>query len=473
MSAPLLSAYAAADRAYVPDAYIHPGVSLSQLLNIVHAHRKASAIVVLAMVVLAALATKLAAPSYRATAMLMVDYEVNDPLSGKDFPVGLMGSYMATQIELIRSPAVLLSVVDQLHLEDNEDYMAGYSPDSGSRAEWARSQLASHLEVEQGQWGSRLIYIHYTGTSARHAAAVANTVAQIYEDQQSQRLNGPAGQRERRYSEQLNALKARLDKAQSELTAFRQRNELLGSDDDTGLALDRLNNLQQRLLEAQQQRRDAEAALRGTPSTRDSAVSASSIVQLRNQLADQQGRMRELSTTLGPRHPEIVELQARIDATRQALDAETRLYSDNGRNRLDAARSMESQLRVAIDEELKRVLERRKLLDQATQYELELKTAQTLYGQALNGYDQVVLSSGSGYNNVSLISAAAPPVSPTGPKLLKNLVLGLAAGLLFGLAGPLVYEFLFRKIRCRDDLDRDFGLPVLVELGPAAIGRMA
>ncbi len=43
---------------------------------------------------------------------------------------------------------------------------------------------------------------------------------------------------------------------------------------------------------------------------------------------------------------------------------------------------------------------------------------------------------------------------------------GTMAAILIGLLAPLMYElWLNRRIRCRDDLERHFGMPVLAELG--------
>jgi len=67
------------------------------------------------------------------------------------------------------------------------------------------------------------------------------------------------------------------------------------------------------------------------------------------------------------------------------------------------------------------------------------------------------------------VSRAAPPQKPSKPNIFKILLLGVGAGLLFGFLGPLVYELLInRRIRCRDDFERDFAVPVLVEFN--AIG---
>jgi len=50
-------------------------------------------------------------------------------------------------------------------------------------------------------------------------------------------------------------------------------------------------------------------------------------------------------------------------------------------------------------------------------------------------------------------------------------ILGCMAALVLGLGVPLGLELIHRRIRCRDDLERHHGIPVLVEFGrlPARI----
>lgn len=67
--------------------------------------------------------------------------------------------------------------------------------------------------------------------------------------------------------------------------------------------------------------------------------------------------------------------------------------------------------------------------------------------------------------NAMLASPATPPLKPAWPKPALNLAAALLAGLVLGAATALLREFLQRRVLGRDDIERDVGLPVLVELG--------
>lgn len=467
---PLLSVatpVAPAPYAAVPDPYAHAGMSLMQLFAIAWAYRKITAITAVSVMVLAFAISKLMPKTYEATATLMVDYEVNDPLAGREFPISLMGSYMSTQTQLIKSPAVLLPVIERLKLTEDEEFMSGFSGAPGTEAEWVRSKMAKNVVAEQGNWGSQMIYVTYPARTAEKAALVSNTIADVYAEQTFLRQSGPQSERAQRYTENLAQLKKNVDAAQEALNAFQQRTRNLdGGGERIDLELEKLTNLEQRLLEAQEMRREAEARGLGSTASRDAVLNSGSVQTLKSQLAVLNGRMAEMRATLGPRHPQVLQTQSEINAVRRELDAEMAVYTGNTRQTIEAARAVEADLKRAVEEGRTRVLQKREVDGEGAKYKLALESAQTLYKQALEGYDSIVLSSGGKYSNVSFVSRATPPVKASKPKTMLNTALGLAIGLFLGIVGPLVYELLNRRVRCRDDLDRDFGLPVLVEFAP-------
>jgi len=311
----------------IPLNFVYPGLSMAQILSIVKAYRKLSLFIVLTVMLLTALILTFWPRTYVATMTLMVNYEVNDPLNGKELPVGQVSSYIATQVELMQIQEVLLAVVDRLNLTQNKDYSQGYRGNGGTLREWVAIKLSKDLVIYQGQLGSQLIYVTYSANNPKEAALVANTVAEVY------------------------------------LTSSLNRS-------------------------------------------------------LQSQLAGQQARLTKLKIAFGPRHPDVVELQSQIDSTRNRLITQATINPLTG--------SSETTSQEALPAEYK-------------------------------------FSSGGHDTNVSFISRATPPVKATKPKISSGYLLGaLVAGLL-GLGIPLGYELFNRRVRCRDDIERQHGITVLVE----------
>ncbi|WP_295683983.1 hypothetical protein [uncultured Nevskia sp.] len=453
-------------RPLMPRDFSHPGLSLNQLAVIFWAYRRLSLAIAAGVVLSVGLICAIWPRTYEATAALMVNFEVNDPLAGREFPVGLLGSYMATQVELARGSEVLLLVIDRLGLVNNRTYAAGYNGDASGLRNWVETRLRRDLSVEQGRYGSQLIYVSYAAGKPEEAARIANAIADVYAEQQHLRLSGPATDRATRYTAHVAGLKEKVDAAQERVAQFRQQSGLIDSDARNNVDLQLLSTLEQRLLEAQNARRVAAARATGDQSVGNQVLASTMVQSLKAQSAVQNAKLAELRATLGPNHPQILELRAQIVATRQALNAELRAYSGNAISELSSAQQLESSLQKAVEEQRASVINVRQLQGDGAKFQLELDSAQSVYKRALDGFDEIMFASTGGYTNVSFVSRASAPPKAAKPKIKAALLLACVIGGGLGLGLPLCWELLNRRIRCRDDVERDLGIPVLIELGP-------
>ncbi len=439
------------------------GMSLAQAAAIVWAHRKLSILITVSLIVLFAGAIKLLPKSYDATATVMVNYESNDPLGEAAFPAGLMDSYIATQIEVMQSSSVLVSVIEELELTKNKEFSAGFNG-TGSLTDWTKAQLLKKLAFRH-TGGTQLIYVNATSRTAVDSALIANTLVKVYLGQQQNRLNKPATERADRYSEQLAELKEKVSAAQEKVTEFRQRSgltDLTANNNDAEVSA--LNVLESRYQEALNVERAAQVA-QASQQDVSRAASQSMVVQsLRSQLASLQSKMAEYQSTYGPKHPKVVDLQSQIESTSATLDSEVKALSRSSNLDLTTVRDLAAKLKPAVEAQRNKVLALRRQQDDGAKLLLELESAQAVYKRALDGYDKVISAAGGQSSNVSLMSSAEVPVKSTKPNKFKLLILAMGAAFFFGFAGPFAYDFLLqRRVRCRDDIERDLGMPVLAE----------
>jgi polysaccharide biosynthesis transport protein len=442
------------------------GISLAQASCILRAYWKHSLVTLLVLTSVAAVAIKLMPKIYVATATLIVNRENKDPLAGRDLPTVDGGTYIPTQIELIMSRSVLEPVVDRLNLGADKEFSRGYVGPPAALKEVVTKYLRAALEVQQGA-GSQLLYITASSHRPGEAADIANAVTDEYLKQNRQRTNDPAGERAQRYSKELLELRDKAAAAQDRLTEFRQQHgmtEVEGATfDQEGAAL---ADLQNKLLDAQNQRRQLEAHQLDANASSDAALDSPAVQALRGKLAVQEAEMAELRTTLGPKHPKVMELQSEMDATRRSLAKEVESISANGSVQLTRARELEAKYQNAVNTERARLLERRAIQDQSSKLLLEQQSAQATYKKALDGYDQIVFASVGNYSDVTLVSRALVPVKSDKPNKFKFFLMACMASLGLSLAWPFAYELLVnRRLRCRDDLERHFKIPVLAQFG--------
>jgi len=448
---------------FVPLNLAYSGLSPAQLFSVAWAYRKLSLAIAVAVLLLAVGAILTWPKTFIADATLMVSYEVNDASNGKDLPVGQVGNYIATQIELMQTPELLHEVVGRLQLTQDEDFRRGHREDRGTLNDWVAAKVAKMLSVYQAQPGSQLIHVVVAARDATLAAAVANAVVDVYKEQDAQRTNSQPGQRAQRYTAQLAELKGRVDAAQGVVTSFQQRHALIDDGNKNNVDLLLLTSLEARWQEALGARRNAEALATADQTVSDQVLGSSQAQALKAQIVVQQQRLAQLKRSFTALHPEVLDAELVLRDLKQTLASTVQTYSDNAGSTLAMARQLEAAAEAAVQQQRTRLLTRGGLLEEATRYRLDLETAQGIYKRAVEAYDQIMFASSSRTTNAVLISRAAPPVKAANSKLLVGLVLGTMLAIGLGLGIPQIYERFHRRVRCRDDLERHQGIPVLAE----------
>jgi len=442
------------------------GLSLQQILAIVQAHRRLSLMLFAGFMLLAVVVIKLLPRTYTATSTLIIDYQVSDPLAGKEFPIALLGSYLSTQLEVIRGPDVLDPVIQSLALDKDKEFAAGFSPKNGTLQNWVRDQLRKSLTLEVGQAGSQLIHLTVASRAPDRAAQIANAIASQYVDQQAGRLTGPAAQSAGRYSEQIKSLAGRIADLEQQIDDVRRGTGLTElsptqADSEAGA----LTNLEGRYLEAQNLRRTAEVRLGADSAAGRNMRDSGNVQDLRAQLDKLNQQMGQLRAIYGTSHPRVLEVQGQIAATQRSLDEAVSSHVSGSSVELDAARDLEAKLKVAMDEQRAKLLRVRRVQDQSAKLFLDLESARTAYKAALEEYNRTQVASRGQYSNVNILARAEQPVRPTSPKSMKLLALAVFAGGLASLALPFVHDIFFRRrVRCRDDVQKSLRLPLLAEL---------
>ncbi|HEX4049377.1 MAG TPA: GumC family protein [Steroidobacteraceae bacterium] len=441
------------------------GLSVQQIYTIVRHYWKLSATIAAALFVVLAVVIKLMPKSYTATATLIVNTPHDNPLpngqSGND-----LADYVATQAELIASPAVLVPVVDRLHLAQDPSLRGGSGGQSAAALRaYAARNLAQSLQVEEGR-GGQLLQIEVSTGNPDQSALIANTISDVYLLEDRQRANDPVSQQAQLSSQELDQLRAKVVAAQAQVTAFREAHGLasIGSD-ATDAENVSLQNLQTRLQDAQNQRRSLEAQQAGQIDSGNEALTSPRVGALRTQLADLQGKLAALRPTLGPRHPEILSLEAQVTATQREMRDAIGTLSSNIGTQLSRTQALESELTQAVAAQQTKVMQLRQVQDQGSKLALELQSAQSVYKQALDGFEQVKFDTAQNFANVSLVNRATAPIEPSKPKKMQLLALAFLASLAGGVALPFLYElWIDRRVRCRDDLERGLGIRVLAQM---------
>ena len=398
---------------------------------------------------------------YTATATLIVDDSSDTTLSGQGPRTDQLGSYLAQQTELITSPVLLAPVVAQLKLTDRDEFTQGFTGNVRGLPDYVAHRLGNALQVQSSP-NAQLLYVSASAGDPNEAAAIANAVVNQYF------VEGQG--RQQQYAKQLDELSARVAQAQANLAAFRAQKDVTDLSDPNNhgdTETQALTSLEGKLLDAQNQRRTLEAEASGDTATSAPALSSLQIQQLETQVRTLQTERAQLETIYGARHPKILALDSQIATTRQALSNALGQIRADLNAQLARARDLEAQYQTAVRAQQTQVVKLRDVQGQGARLELELQSAQSVYKDALAGYEQTMFGSVNKFTNLRLISAATPPINPTRSKKRQWFAMGTLGALALAFALPFAYELLLnRRLRCRDDLERAFGVRVLALIGP-------
>lgn len=454
-------------------------MSLYQLLLILRA-RRWIVFAALAVGLLAAVAVNLLMPKqYTATATVVVDSKSTDAVTGNLLPPPLM----ATQLEVIRSHRVALDVVNGTRLTESpiaRQQFLDQTEGRGSIKDWWADRLLLNTEVKARR-ESNLIDIQFTAQDSRFSALVANAFARAYMDVTLALTLEPFRQTSSFYDEQLKNLRANLERAHARLAEHQQKYGIVVTDERLDVENGRLEELYAQLATVQADARDsatrerkaAEYAKAGRSPEEIPEVLANPLIQsIKGDLLRAEAKLKESSAIIGANHPVYQKQKAEIDALRQKLDQEIR-YAVGGMTTLSSIHSQRAQqLTQAVAEQKEKMLRLKGERDAASVMRAEVESAQKAYDAAQARYTTTSLASRTSNTNVALLNPAVEPAEPSSPKVIRNLLVGLIAGLIVGLNLAFAFEVFDRRVRTGDDIGAELALPLIgVMDGRARGGR--
>lgn len=444
--------------------------SLAQLWAIVWAHRFWIFTLTLVTVATAALLSKGSDQVYRATAGLRVGLSLSDTAGsdGQAKPLRVDPN-MEMQTELVRSPHTLLLAAEKLRLQDDPRYAEGYTGDGSEETlrRWAADRVKEKLLIDHGG-DNRLLYVSVEDADPAEAARLANAVAEAFADERLR--NSPIANLQviDYFSAQLDALQAKVAAAQDALEAHRAKAGALGLINEGEVDPSLLAELERRQAEAGERRRAAERELEAIDDEESVMLDSGLIRGLRVRILADEKELAQLRETLGSRHPDVIAMRRRLDEVRAQMESEVSAYRKLVKGQMDTAADLESRYQQELARQKQRLSSARETLDEGKRLKAQLQAATRDYLTAFEFYDRLRTASSGPLRKADVVSPATVPSRPVRLELRPALLLALLAGLPGGVAMSLLIGLANRRIRCREDLERGLGVPVLGELPNAA-----
>jgi chain length determinant protein EpsF len=417
-----------------------------------------------ALIVGASTAVSLVLPKqYTATTTLRLDSKV-DPALAAFFPNAGNPTFVADQANIIASDRVAGRVVKLLGLDNNPQAVEQWreaTEGRGTLESYYGELLLTNLRVNPSPQSSTLI-VSFSGKDPKFAAAVANTFSKAYLDYMIEIARQPANEALKVFDDRLRVLRTELQAAQDRLSAFQQKSGVVISNDRLNLEQQSLASAESALAAAQTAEAEANSR-RSTSGTELSGdVQSSPVVQgLKTQLAAEETRLREISEIYGPRHPQWIQLDAKVKSLRSQLNSEMARVTGAAESGVQTAKMRTSELKAQVEQRKRTVLTMQSQRDEASVMLRDLDTAQKAFDAVSQRRAQLQTEILTNQAPASVLSPAVEPLMHSKPNIPKNIALGVVMGLLTGMVAAIAMEFLNRRVRSEDDMLAAEGVPVI------------
>jgi len=334
------------------------------------------------------------------------------------------------------------------------------------------------LEVDQVR-KTRLIDLRASHADPALAAKIANATADafaLWNLEVKTKTNTVAGV----YLQQRIAeLQSQVRKGEEELVNYAKRNEIISLDANQNTVVERLAGLNRQLLEAENDRKLAEAAFSANlaPGAAEAAgeTSDKQIAEVKSRLAEMKQKLTQLLVTDTEESPEYKEIKQQIAAS------ERQLYEARASSREVLVTNLETNYRKTLDREKalresfnKQRSETVTQNEAAINYNLlkqEIETNKALLDGLMQRSKENDITMAGTPNNIHVVDYAAIPKGPIGPRRLCAVMVALLVAFSFGVALALFLEYLDDSVKSPGDIESRLGLPALAVIPFAATAR--
>ncbi len=470
------------------------------LFAILHGVRRNARLIALTTLVGTALVTGAVlfglTPQYRATATILVDTRERDILKDRE-AVGRAGpenGAIESQAELIKSPAVLRKVAEKYRLYEDEELMGStgligwikwllISPlgavfgEPSDAAEPDRLSRAVDLLMSRVHAARRnqtyVIELSVWSESAAKAAKLANGIAETYLAEQVGSKNETTRQATQWLNEEVERLRTKLIASENAYETYKAQAGLFSAGGQQ-LADRQVAQLNEQLVMARARAAEAQAKydqLRQiTAEKLHSAVSSPDVLQssvlsnLRNQYAEVGRKHAELTARYGPRHPQVVSINAELSNLSKQIADELERIVASAKTEVEMAKSRQASLSSSMEELKVSAAESNKKAVKLSELEREAQANRALFEAFLARAKETGAQLNLHLPDARILSAASIPLAPSYPRKGLMIGLGFFGSLGAGIFLALVRGMLSEGFQRAGDLQSALGLAPLATI---------
>lgn len=365
----------------------------------------------------------------------------------------------------VKQDASAVPVVDEGEIDADQ-----LTPEQTKKLEPYEDALRENLSVDPID-RTNLVNIRFVHTDPQIASNVANTLANIFRENDIRTETSGSQKAEDVLANQIIDLQARVQSNEQKRLNFKQQKDLpLGPQQGQNLTAAQLGNYLAQMQAAEQKRRQTEADYKSAIDTLSSAniwsipqVQADATVQrLRQKISELREKKKALLVTYTEEWPEVQKINQQLTQLDAELKDAPKEIVTGLKSRYEAASKEEASARALYfssrgKANIQSVAEMSLTdLDQAIETD---RQNLNLYQQRLN--ELRVTNGDRTAGNVSTVEEARVPREPIGPPRVRNILVALMLAFGVGIGLAFLLDYLDDTLKSVEDVDRHLHLPTL------------
>lgn len=461
-------------QAYGPDGYpvgsgAPGGINLWYILRVLRKWWWLIGIIIIGITAATAYIVNSMTPIYNSTALLEVKQQERKIIDVGDIEsVDANKDFFTTQVELLRSEKLIEDVVENLNLVSDPYF---YNPEDPTWASKTRDEkFRSVIDVFKGNLGvapvgrSRLIKVSFQHSDPSKAALITNSLTDSFiNNSVSRKFNATAYARDF-LETRLAAVKTSLENAERDLVEYAQANNIINTGPDAAqdssgsLDMSSLIVLDSELTMARTARVQAEQKYQQSLNNNfaSDVLSSPALKELNAQRIKLESEYKNKQTTFKPAHPDMLEMQSRIELFDREIAQETAAIVDSRRAEMKAEfdlaliREQDLQNRVAgLKGSVNNV--RSKSIDYNI-LKRQVETERAQYDALLQRLKEVSLTDDIGDGLVQVVDPAKAARLPFKPNKIRSLLMALLLSSALGFGLAFLLDVLDDRVKTPDDV---------------------
>jgi len=461
-----------------PDAY-----SFHTYWEILRKRRGTVFTVAIMITILVTLAVFRMKPVYRATARMEVQAETPQlqTLNELNPSAATDAAFLQTQVDLLQNNNLAWETIQQLRLAaGNSEPSAGGKGGPASADSFPAATQSSQIRAFRKRLHvdllneSRLVEVSFESVDPSLATRVANALVKNYVESNFRSKYETTRQASAWMEQQLDELKAKVEKSQQALVDYERENSIADVGDKENVVGQKLADLSKDLTTAQTDRAEKQSVYDSVQSNKaEAAIIANDTLlqQLDSKYADLRTQFVATTSHYGPNFYKVKELHNQINEVESLIERERKRIIERIGSDYRTAVRREQLLSREVAQQRAEVEKLNQLLIKYTFLKGEFETNQQLYNDLLKRLKDATVSASLRAASVRLADEALVPSTPIRPDKPVDIAVGLLVGLILGVTLAFIRESLDRTIKTAEDIEREIAVPTLAIVPQGATSR--